>query len=142
MVQRRQLRWWWILLYPIALRIFMILLTFPYMMIYAALINPGMEESFYQEYVFDNRGWISTFIGLPVFYGACYLMGKKIKVDIVRNCMLMVLVYALSDIPLEYVVGDLSEWTLMVAHASKLFVGYFGAVTAMNAVAGLNNKIT
>ncbi len=131
-MKKGKIRWGWIILYPIALRLLMIILTFPYMIVYSFAVNPGMSEEFYKNYVFDNRAWISTGIGLPVFYLACYIMARRIKVEVVRNCLFMVGVYIIMDVPLEIVVGDPTEWTLLIAHSSKLIVGYWAAVNVKN----------
>lgn len=134
----KKLRWSWIILFPILLRILMIALTFPYMFIYSALIETGQSPSYYEQYVFENRAWISTILGLPVFYYACYFMGKRIQQDIVRNCLFVVGAYIITDIPIEWAVGDISDWRLIVAHASKLVIGYMGGLLAVRKIERTN----
>lgn len=127
MTNQIKLKWGWIILYPIGLRLLMIALTFPYVFIYSTFINSGEPAGFYEQYVFENRAYISTLLGLPVFYMACYRMGMKIKFNVKKNCLAMVGMYIIMDIPLELAVGDISDWRLLIAHSSKLIIGFLAA---------------
>lgn len=129
MNNRKKIRWWWILLMSIIARVGFILLTFPYMYIYAHFINTGHNAQFYKDYFFDNRAWISTGLGIPVFFLIGIWIAKKTNPFITVHILWFWIFYTLGDIPIELLGGDLENFwqQLIVAHITKLFSLYLGA---------------
>lgn len=61
-----QIRWGWIILGIIAGKFLLYALDYIFMLIYSLAVNPGHPESFYQDYIFDNRFWINSINGAMV----------------------------------------------------------------------------
>ena len=125
---KRRLRWGWIIGLSILVRIVFIGLTFPYMVVYSYLFNPGHDAEFYRNYFFENRAWISTGLGIPVFILIGYWFTRKVGFRANEHNIWLWVCYTFGDIPIELFGGNLEDFwrLLMIAHVSKLASLYFG----------------
>ncbi|HKP69401.1 MAG TPA: hypothetical protein VJV05_08960 [Pyrinomonadaceae bacterium] len=107
-----------------------VFLFFLFMVLYGHVINPGHEESFYQEAA-NRFGPISSIVcGIPLMYLAGRWIGKRVGPNLaVTGGILVWLVYFVLDVTIVAASGVLmSVWPLIaVSFATKLAAVYLGA---------------
>lgn len=106
-----------------------VFLFFLFMVLYGHVINPGQEESFYQEAA-GRFGPIASIIGgIPLMFAAGVVLRKllgdrALKVGILAWC-----IYAAVDSAILIAVGQFTSFLpyIMVSFATKLGAMYLGA---------------
>jgi len=107
---------------------------FPYMVVYSYFINPGQTESFYRQYVLDNRVAFSLWAGILFFRLLSWFVGRRVRSKIIPTNLLIWVIYVALDVPLEILfTGELLSLglPLFLAHLTKLVSGYLGSRLAM-----------
>lgn len=124
-------RLWIALPTAIVVGILNVFLFFLFMVLYGHVINPGQEESFYQEAA-GRFGPIASIIGgIPLMFAAGVVLRKllgdrALKVGILAWC-----IYAAVDSAILIAVGQFTLFLpyVMVSFATKLGAMYLGART-------------
>lgn len=116
-----------------------VFLFFLFMVLYGHVIDPGHEDSYYQEAANRFGPYASIIGGVPVFFAAGvllrrFLCSKALKIGITAWA-----IYAVIDVAIIIgVAGQLVDFLSVVAvsFATKLAAIYLGARTRANVVGG------
>lgn len=130
-------RWVWIV--PAAIAVFVITLAIRilYMVTYYHFINPGEDTAHYHAHEELSAPYLSIFVGMPLMFLACRLIGKKFAVRFsVTAALLVWLVYFLIDITVLVFAGELSRlaWLFVISFVTKFAAAYLGGLAARKQV--------
>lgn len=113
-----------------------------FMVIYSYAIDPGHDETYYQEAA-DRFGPIASIIcGIPLMYLAGRWLGKWVGPQLaVTASVLMWLVYFVLDLGLVAASGVLMSLLpiIVISFATKLAAAYLGALHARKAAVAERN---
>ena len=119
--------------WPVLIHIILIALSFLEVFIYAMLINPGMEESFYEKHAELTAPYVSIIFGVALFF----LVAKRLTKTNPDKWLVIALV-----LPFVYIALDLLmllpydvNWgenflVLVASFGSKIIAAFIGAKTA------------
>lgn len=112
-------------------------LSIAYMVLYGYLINPGQDDSVYQEHVKIAAPYSSIIFGIPLFYFVCrWLAGKWERRFAVKASLSVWFVYFLID-AVALSVSGLTLRIIFLATISlstKFLAAYFGGISASKRV--------
>lgn len=121
----------------IAVGVLNVFLFFLFMVLYGHVINPGHEDSFYQEAA-NRFGPISSILcGIPLMYLAGRWIGKRVGPQLAVTAALLVwLIYFIVDVAIVAAAGFLTGLfpvvVVAISFTTKLISVYLGGRSARN----------
>lgn len=112
-----------------------VFLFFLFMVLYGHVINPGHEDSFYQEAA-NRFGPISSIIcGIPLMYLAGRWIGKRVGPQLtIKAALLVWLIYFIVDVAIVAAGGFLTSpyavTVVVISFTTKLIAVYLGGRSA------------
>lgn len=112
--------------------------SFVVMAVYGHLIDPGHEQTYYEEAAQRIAPWSSVFVGALLFFGAGWLFGvRKPARSALVFALVFTLIYTLIDLGIIAAVGALTSigYIVAISIGGKLAAALLGAGLASRAVA-------
>ena len=131
--------WGWVAITAVGLVVAVTLAAFVWVGIYAYLIHPGEDNSYYQNYAQFASPIVSVVVGIPVWFFACRWIGRKAGNRAVAMCLSVWLIVPLIDIPLSVLAQATAyDWAkVAISDSTKLLAAYLGGRAALKYVPGM-----
>ncbi len=116
-----------------------VFLFFLFMVLYGHVINPGHEDSFYQEAA-NRFGPISSIIcGIPLMYLAGRWIGKRVGPQLaIKAALLVWLIYFIVDVAIVaaagFLIGLYPVAVVAISFTTKLIAVYLGGRSAQRSL--------
>ena len=120
-----------------------VFLFFLFMVLYGHVINPGHEESFYQEAAHQFGPLSSIVCGMPLMYFAGRWIARRVGPDLaVTGAVLVWLVYFVVDFAVVAASGVLMSVLplIVISFGTKLLAVYLGARQARTDIVSATDK--
>lgn len=108
---------------------------------YSHLVAPGLSMDRYRAFAEASGPWVSTLIGIPVFYLLCRWQGRVSPEKSQATAVLLLASYIGSDLAILVAYAPVSEvpWHLVaLSYLSKVAAGWWGAQAAIPGVAKMS----
>ncbi len=116
----------------IGIHLILIILSIIEVAVYSLIINPGKEESFYNEHAQTTAPYVSIIFGIIIFYSVAKSISKN-KLQVWKKIgVWLALVYIITDLGILYFSNiNWSEMYLVVilSAITKFISSYFGAMS-------------
>ena len=96
--------------------------AFLWVFIYSMLIAPGQDEAFYQAYAMRSSPWSSVIAGMPILFGAGWLLARWHGGGW-RTGICAGLAYVAIDVAIIFAVGAMGEMAGIVALSAATKIG-------------------
>ena len=106
-----------------------VFLFFLFMVLYGYVINPGHEESFYQDAANRFGPYVSIIAGIPVMYIAGVILRRFLRSDGLKVGILAWFIYLVIDVSIVIAAGQIFNFLphVVVSFVTKLVAIYLGA---------------
>ncbi|MBC7770720.1 MAG: hypothetical protein H7124_18200 [Phycisphaerales bacterium] len=114
----------------LALMVLNVAAAFAVVWVYGTFIEPGQEEAFYQAAAQRIAPWSSIFVGMPLFFGAGWVLTKRKPArNGVAFAAAFALIYAITDVSIIVAAGALASLSAIVVASmtTKLLAALAGA---------------